>query len=222
MKQLLAGVTLLFVIGICSFLYRNTVERPGVIMPDVACTLEAKICPDGTSVGREGLGCAFASCAFPNAEIASAGVSFVIPDGYVADRSVADGEASVLASYAKPSTLDWPPHVIIVHRYPIPEGGTGDDVIFANTRYQPADEAATDFSRFKDLSIGGKTFRETTIERFEGLVRTSYFLARENDVLRFDVIEKGVQGWTDPSFDPRTLPEHQALRALLSTLQVSP
>lgn len=30
--------------------------------PEIACTLEAKICPDGTAVGRQGPDCSFAAC----------------------------------------------------------------------------------------------------------------------------------------------------------------
>ncbi|MDO8514240.1 MAG: hypothetical protein Q7S50_01720, partial [bacterium] len=30
--------------------------------PPVACTMEAKICPDGSSVGRSGPNCEFATC----------------------------------------------------------------------------------------------------------------------------------------------------------------
>ncbi len=34
----------------------------------VACTMEARICPDGTSVGRVPPDCEFAPCTYPNAE----------------------------------------------------------------------------------------------------------------------------------------------------------
>ncbi|MDO8633666.1 MAG: hypothetical protein Q7K34_00030 [archaeon] len=34
----------------------------GCIEPPVACTLEAKICPDGSAVGRVGPNCEFAPC----------------------------------------------------------------------------------------------------------------------------------------------------------------
>lgn len=223
MKQLLAGVVLLFVIGIASFLYRNTVERPGILMPPGGCTMETRVCPDGTSVGRTGPACAFAPCALPNVEIPDAGVSFVLPAGYAADEDVyVDDRTVLLASFSRAATLDWPPHAIVVRRYPIGEGQLADDIILANTRYQPEDELASDFSRFRDIGIAGKTFRETTVERFEGLVHTSYFLVRESDVLRFDVSEKGVQGWTEPAFEPGSLPEHQALLAMLASLEVIP
>jgi len=34
----------------------------GAIPPRVACTMEAKICPDGSAVGRQGPNCEFAAC----------------------------------------------------------------------------------------------------------------------------------------------------------------
>lgn len=218
MKQLLALSVLLFVVGIAGFLYRNTMERPGIVAQE-ACTLEAKICPDGSSVGRSGPSCSFAPCAFPNVEIPDFGMSFAVPTGYVQSEVPATG---ALITFEKPATIDWPAHTISIYRYDVPEGENADDIVLAHTRFQPADEQATDFSRFSELSITGKVFREVHIERFEGLVQSSYFLVRTNDVLRFDVVEKGVTDWTEPTLAIRALPEHAALRDLLRTLQVSP
>lgn len=213
MKQLLAGVVILFVVGIGSFLYRNTVERPGITAADRECTLEAKICPDGTSVGRTGPSCAFAPCPLPNVEIPEAGIAFVLPEGY-AEATDGDG----LLRLEKPSAGGWPPHTITVYRYPIGAGETADDVILRHTTYQPSGEEATDFERFSSVSAGERTYRETTIERFEALVHSSYFLAREGDVLRFDIVEHDVVDWmsTTPA---RTFPEHQALLGLLGTVR---
>lgn len=217
MKQLLAGVVILFVVGFGSFLYRNTVERPGITAAIPACTMEAKICPDGTSVGRTGPACEFSPCAFPNVEIPRVNIAFLLPEGYAEG---ADGDG--LLRLEKPSAGGWPPHTINVYRYEIPEGKTVNDVILENTRYQPADMAAEDFSQFRDLSVNGRTFRETTIERFEALVHSSYYLVRENDVLRFDIIEHDVASWMEPSLSIRDLPEHAALLSLLRTLQTGP
>lgn len=222
MKQLLAGVVILFVVGFGSFLYRNTVERPGIIAAQSECTLEAKICPDGTSVGRTGPSCEFAVCAFPNIEIVDAGVSFAIPAGYATDGNTYAADAIFLAVFEKSSLSVNPKHTIIVYHYEIPEGKTANDVILENTRYQPADIQAEDFSQFRDLSVNGKTFRETTIERFEALVHSSYYLVRESDVLRFDVTEHDVAGWMEPGLSIRDLPEHTALLALLRSLQTTP
>jgi hypothetical protein len=49
---LLAGV----VAGVSVLVFRNT--KPNL----VACTMEAKICPDGSAVGRSGPNCEFAQC----------------------------------------------------------------------------------------------------------------------------------------------------------------
>lgn len=63
-KELGAGVALLVLLALAGFLYRNAITRP--LTPSgsgqVACTQEAKLCPDGTAVGRSGPDCAFAPC----------------------------------------------------------------------------------------------------------------------------------------------------------------
>lgn len=222
MKQLLAGIVILFVVGFGSFLYRNTVERPGITAAQTACTTEAKLCPDGTSVGRSGPSCEFSPCLLPNVEIPDAGISFAIPAGYVADENAYGADTRLLTAFVKPSLSGNPQHTIVVYRYEIPQGKTADDVILENTRYQPADSSAENFNQFRNLSVNGKTFRETTIERFEALIHSSYFLVRENDVLRFDITEHDVTSWMEPSLSIRDLPEHAALLRLLQTLQITP
>ena len=70
MKQLLAGVALLALVGIAGFLYRSALEHPSFsVTPGEgtqACTAEAKLCPDGSAVGRTGPDCAFAPCPIAN------------------------------------------------------------------------------------------------------------------------------------------------------------
>lgn len=216
MKQLLAGVVILFVVGFGTFLYRNVVERPYVTAPEVACTMEAKVCPDGSAVGRGGPRCEFAPCAFPNVEERALGVSFLAPEGYALDAS------SGSLTLTKPSLSENPAHTITVRSYPIAPGESAEDVMLRATRFQPADEPAADLSRFAPLSVGERTFREVTLERFEALVHTRYYLAREKDVLAFDIVEHDVTGWTDPSLSVRSLPEHAALISALSSLQAAP
>lgn len=218
MKQLLAGVVILFVVGFGSFLYRNIMERPSVTAPEVACTMEAKLCPDGSSVGRTGPRCEFAACAFPNVEAPSAGVAFVAPPGYMKAEA---GEAGTLLTLTKPSLSGDASHTISVWSFPIGEGGTADNVIMSTARFQPADEPATDLSRFRDLKAGPHAFREVTTERFEALVRTGFYLVREKDVLLFEVTEHDVTDWMEPGLEVRTLPEHAALIRALGTLQAS-
>lgn len=218
MKQLAFFLVLITVLGVGGFLYRNVMEQPGQ-GNSTACTLEARICPDGTSVGRSGPDCAFAACPLPNIEIPEAGIAFVLPQGYT--QILAGGPTQPLRIFSKPSRSPSVEHALHISRYDIPEGQTAEQVILAHTRYQPADMPAEDFSRFTNVTIAGKTYRVTVIERFEALVQSSYFLVRANDVIRFDVLEHDVSQWTDPELVVENLPEHQALIRLLGTLQSS-
>ena len=53
----IAGIALLVIIAGVAFM-----EYKGQEAPAVACTMEAKICPDGSAVGRTGPMCEFAAC----------------------------------------------------------------------------------------------------------------------------------------------------------------
>ena len=217
MKELFLGIVLIIVLGLGGFLYRNTMEQP--YQPDArGCQLDAKLCPDGTSVGREGPECSFAECPLPNFEIYDAQVAFVLPPGYVEHPTDTRGKTA-RGYFEKPSLSPSVSHTIYLNQYEIPEGQTGDDVILTNTYFQPADMAAADFSRFKNVTIAGRTYRTVVIERFEALVMSSYFLVRERDVLRFDIVEHDVVNWMDPNLVVEDLPEHRALRRMLETLK---
>lgn len=61
-KNILFAV--IIVVIIAAFLIKKTPKIDGSIPPSeqVVCTMEAKLCPDGSSVGRAGPDCAFAPC----------------------------------------------------------------------------------------------------------------------------------------------------------------
>lgn len=214
MRTLIFGIVLIVLIGIGGFFYRSVMENGA---EPVACTMDAMVCPDGSSVGRIPPSCEFAACPASGFETA-AGVSFTPPAGYVADTTTYADEASVVASFAKPTMSAAVQHRIIVRAYPINEGETADEVILANTRYQPADMQAEDFSRFETAIIDGRTFRSTVIERFEGIVHSAYFYARPTAVISFELIEHDVTGWMEPGLVIENLPEHQNLLQMLGTV----
>ncbi|MBA3789209.1 hypothetical protein H0X32_02340 [Patescibacteria group bacterium] len=231
MKQLLTGIILILVLGIGAFFYRNQIEHPGTTFPSVvpptsstgatACTDEAKICPDGTAVGRTGSNCAFTPCLPPNVEVSfgSTTLSFVLPSGYT--KNTAGGDSAFVASYLQSSVSPDSASAITIHRYAIPEGGSASQVMLQNTTLDPSGIQATSTSQFKQVSEGQNTFSAIQIGRFEGQVQTAYYLTRMNDVLRFDITERNVQNWTDPNFNASSLPQHQAFLQMLATLQVS-
>ncbi len=57
-------ITLLLTTSIVAgfVIYKNLQEKTESTPEQTACTLEAKICPDGSSVGRTGPNCEFAEC----------------------------------------------------------------------------------------------------------------------------------------------------------------
>lgn len=217
-KQLIAGIVLIIVVGVGAFIYRNMMERPAAGGEQVACTMEARLCPDGSAVGRQGPNCEFTACPAPNVEITDARIAFVLPAGYTQLMQGTTAQET-LRTFTKPSQSASVQHSIIVKHYPIPAGKTADEVILANTRYQPADMNAENFDRFTTKTIGNHTFRSTVIERFEALVQSSYFLVNGTEVLRFDVVEHDVTDWMEPGLAVENLPEHKALLQLLGTLE---
>lgn len=223
MKQLLGGILLIVVLGFSAFLYRNIMQRP--LAPaapgQIACTLDAKVCPDGTGVGRSGPRCAFAACPAPNVELAigTSTIAFALPAGYAANPAALGPDPTLIGAYEKPASGS-ATHAIVVRSYPIPAGKNAQDVILANTMFEPSGLPAK-AADLKTVTISGKTFQSIVVERFEGQVHSVYYLPRAHDVLRFEVLERDVTSWTDPKLNVSALPEHRAFLAMLGTLQVT-
>lgn len=217
MKRLFAGIVLIVVLGLAGLLYRTILERPTLPSTAGVCTLEAKICPDGTSVGRSGPTCTFAECPFPNVSLDTLAIAFALPDGYVVDDRAVDAVPGDAALYMKQGTSTDPTTLIAIRDYPIPDGETAESVLLSNARLEPSDTLPKDMSAFKPKIIGLRTFSVIDLERFEGTVQTAYFFSRTHDVLAFIVTERNVKNWTSPSLISDNLPEHQALIKMLST-----
>lgn len=220
MKQFLGALALFIVVAFVAFFYRNTLEHKGAntTLSVTACTLEAKMCPDGTAVGRTGANCAFATCALPNVELPTAAVSFVLPNSFVLNPNALQTGDSLIAAYERIGTLT-PPDAIVIRHYLIPTGKTAEQVILANTKYETADMEPKSIKEFKPVVINGKIFLSITVERFEARVHTVYYLVRANDVVRFEALDRNVMAWMEPSLVIGTLPTHKALLQMLATLQ---
>ncbi len=213
MKTLAWGILLLILVGIGGVVYRNAVEHP---TQPIACPLDAKICPDGASVGRTGLSCTFPACPPPNVALEGLGIAFAVPAGFTSEP-VPPGDQSLAAAYslspAASSTVE-----ITIHRYAVAASSTPLATI-QETAIGGASGAPVSPTSFTSATFGAHRFTAVSIERFEGVVDTAYYLARGTDVLRFDAIDRGVAGWTDPGLEVSLLPAHAALAKLLATLQ---
>jgi hypothetical protein len=63
MKKIIIWAVIILVIIAGAYLYDVLKQQgPGIIPQPVGCTAEAKICPDGSAVGRSGPKCEFAAC----------------------------------------------------------------------------------------------------------------------------------------------------------------
>lgn len=213
MKTLFFGIVLILLIGIGGFVYRNVAERPA-IGGELACPALAKVCPDGSTVGHVDGSCDFAACPAPNVELTAARIGFALPAGYVPVASLPGS----LGTYEKKTASST--HTIAVYNYAIPAGKTGNDVILDVTEFSPSGQKPETMDKFSPVFVNGKTFQGVTIERFEGQVESAYYLTREQDVLRFEIVERGVD-WTNPDLVIDSLPEHKALLKMLGTLQTN-
>ena len=175
--------------------------------------MDAEVCPDGTSVSRTGLSCTFPTCPPPNVSIADVGISFAIPDGFTASEVTDDSSVAAYQMNNASSSAD-----IIIHQFAITASSTALATI-QQTAIGGASGAPVGATSFSSTTLGTHRFTVVSIERFEGVVDTAYYLARENDVLRFDAIDHGVTNWSNTGLDVSTLPANVALQKMLTTLQ---
>lgn len=221
MKGLLLGVVLLALLGIAGFFYRNALEHPVTIGGGTVCSQEAKLCPDGTSVGRSGPTCAFAPCKLPNAEDVAIGIAFVIPPGFTANSDAIGADETLRAVFDAPGNDTALPDSIVIRDYPIQTGSTSSEVILSHTMYESSGNRPKSMKEFSTKVVNGKTYNVLVVERFEAIVHSVYYLVRDKDVLEFEVIERGVSNWSDQTLKVETLPHHQSLLKLLATLQTN-
>ncbi|MFA5942723.1 MAG: hypothetical protein WC798_03580 [Candidatus Paceibacterota bacterium] len=210
MKTLFFGIVFILIVGIGGFLYRNALELP---TRPIACPLDARVCPDGTSVARTGTACTFAECLSPNVSLPDIGVAFALPSGFV--PTTLPDAASVVA-YETPAAGSVAS--IVIRRYAIEASSTALATI-QKTAIRSTSGEPVGATSFSSTLLGTHRFTVVSLGRFEGVVETAYYLARTTDVVRFDAIDRGVTNWTDPNLDTTTLPAARALGELLTTLQ---
>ena len=211
MRNLLLGIGLIILIGFGGFLYRNAIEHPNQKVP---CPLDAEVCPDGTSVTRTGLSCTFPVCPPPNVTLESAGIAYAVPAGFSA---VTSPDGASLAAYAETTGTSTQTAEIVIRRYAVTPPATALSTM-QQTAVNGASGLPVSATAFTSTVLGTHRYTVVSIEQYEGVIDTAYYLARGTDVLRFDAIDRGVPNWTDPSLSVSTLPAQAALIHLLTTL----
>ncbi len=211
MKSLWLGIVFIVIVGIGGLVYRNAIEHSS---QPIACPMDALVCPDGTSVAREGSSCAFPACPPPNVSLADVGISFALPAGF----AIAElPDAASVAAYDMNASTTGAASTIIIRRYMIEATSTALATI-QQTAISGTSGAPVSVTSLTSTVLGNHRFTAVLIERFEGVVDTAYYLARGTDVLRFDAIDRGAD-WTNSNLNVSALPAHAALMELLATLQ---
>lgn len=222
-KELIVGIVLIILLGVGGFLYRSVLEQsfPSGLSSGV-CTREIKICPDGTSVGRVSPTCAFVLCPPPNILLSNVGIAFVLPRGYASIATSSFSDTSVVAAYvASMAPAANASTTISIRQYPVSKGETAEQVMLRKTIFYPSGLSPVSMQQFATSTIGNHTFQRIEIGNFDGRAQTAYYLPRHNDVLRFDVVRKNAANRIGANLSNASLSGNEALRVLLSTLQVS-
>lgn len=213
MKTLFWGILFIVVVGVGGFFYRTLTEKRA---EGLACPADARVCPDGTTLGRTGPSCTFPACPPPNVTNAELEIAFALPAGY--EPTEFYGTGPVVAYSKKSETPDIEASDIVIHRYPITASSTAFQVI-RETALQDGSGLPAPATAFSSAVIGGRQFSVVSIGRFEAVITTAYYLEWGDVVLRFDATDRGVIAWTDPKLNVSTLPAHTDIRELLGTLQ---
>lgn len=212
MKTLLLGILVIVIVGIGGLVYRNALEHPS---QPIACPLDALLCPDGTSVARTGSTCTFALCPPPNVSLASVGISFALPAGFA---PIALPDTQSVAAYQLPAVASTSESAdIIIRQYAI-TGSTTILAVIQKSAISGTSGEPVKPTSFTATTLSDRNFTIVSIERFEGVIDTAYYLRHGDTVLRFDAIDRGAD-WTNPNLNVNTLPAHAALIKLLTSLQ---
>jgi hypothetical protein len=224
MKGMFLGILLIIVVGVGGLVYRNAVEHP---FQSIACPTTQFTCPDGTSVSHIANSCEFPACPPPNVTIKEMGISYVLPEGFV-QMELADSLDRLSDTPTTPNLFDAQVHYgsasggtdasIFIRRYPLTGSSTALSLI-QKTAIGAASGLPVSATSFTSTTLHNRRFTVVTLERFEGVIDTAYYLTRGTDVLRFDAVDRGVANWTDPDLNQSALPAHAALIKLLSSLQ---
>lgn len=99
-KIILIGLAILLLAGVLYLFWVRYLKQPGM----VACTQEAKICPDGSSVGRVGPNCDFAPCP----EVTNLGWKTFVDDKTGTSFQYPESLSTVYIE-----TVDWPPKIMV-------------------------------------------------------------------------------------------------------------
>lgn len=188
MKELFIGIFLIILLGLGSFVYQNAINSPQVNTP-TACTLDARICPNGSAVGRTGPACEFEACP-------SDALSFSAPDGFIDSlpllSSMAEGRVGFYTK--EPSTIS---NNITIFVHETSEERSFEDVLLEEVRLTPSDLNPKSLEDFELLELDGREVYRIINERFEATVEVTYAVPLDGFVVLVSLRDIMVESWME-------------------------
>tara|TARA_B100000508_G_scaffold60333_2_gene47496 strand:+ start:46392 stop:47018 length:627 start_codon:yes stop_codon:yes gene_type:complete len=208
MKELFLGVVLIILLGLGSFLYQNALRDRSTPEGPVACTLEARICPDGSAVGRTGPHCEFEACSTDP-------ISFTAPNGFIDTlpllSSIVEGR---LGFYSKePNVIS---NSISVHAF---KTETPEEVILEKVTLTPSDLHPESLEDFEVVAIGEREVYRIVNERFEATVEVTYGIFLEDFLVLVALRDIAVENWME-DFDIEDLEDLETVEEVVRSIKI--
>ncbi len=186
MKELFLGVVLIILLGLGSFLYQNALRNGDEPTGPVACTLDARICPDGSGVGRTGPACEFEACSTDP-------ISFAAPEGFIDTlpllSSMVEGR---LGFYSKePSVIS---NNISVFGF---KTETPEEEILERVTLTPSDLHPESLEDFETVMVGDREVYRIINERFEATVEVTYGIIFDEFLVLVSLRDVAVENWME-------------------------
>lgn len=212
MKELALGILLLILVGFGSFLYqnaKNNTSGEGREEP-IACTAEARICPNGSAVGRTGPACEFEACP-------SDAVQYEEPTGFIDSlpilSSIVEGR---IGFYTKePSTIS---NNITVFAHQTSEEESFENLLVQKVQLTPSD-LHPELEDFEILELDGREVYRIVNERFEATVEVTYGIPLDGFLVLVSLRDIMVENWME-DFNIEDLEDLETVEAVVKSVKI--
>ena len=210
MKELMLGIVLIILLGLGGFLYQNATKKE---VPDgpVACTLDARICPDGSAVGRTAPSCEFEACP-------SDAVTYSAPAGFIDTLPLLSSMVvGRVGFYSKEPNVISNNISVFVHKTS-PERSF-ENVLLEEIVLSPSDLHPESLEKFEKVTVGDREVYRIINERFEATVEITYAVELEGFAVLVSLRDVSVENWMQ-DFTLEELEDLEILEAVVNSVSL--
>jgi len=209
MKELFLGIIFIILLGLGSLVYQNAVNKPHIEEP-VACTLEARMCPGGGTVGRTGPLCEFEACP-------SDAIEFDAPAGFIDSLPILSSmvEGRIGFYIKEPSTIS---NNITIFVHQTSEEESFEDLLIKKVQLTPSD-LHPELEDFEILELDGREVYRIVNERFEATVEVTYGIPLDGFLVLVSLRDIAVQNWMG-DFNIEDLEDLETVEAVVKSVRI--